>query len=417
MIAAATSLVAFTTIGRQKGGGVQNHGTEAELLEECDVFRVAGRVTVAGGTGKPMLRAFPSMVNLGNGELLAGYGISRDHHATPGMGFMTTRSRDGGRTWSEALPLLALPGFHAFGCQGLMKCPDGSLLCSLARAYYPGWRQYRRVNFEKRGLPAMEPFPCDAWRDRRLQRASLVRSFDKGNSWTPVNWDEPFEAFPGRFTSCHTTGEHGPHELSDGRWMLGVEGMTIENHMLGGVVYSEDRGVSWSPVQIIHDYPNVHAPEQKVVKLGGTRYLSYTRCDPKDILHGGWRYEENCVRFSLSEDDGRTWSEPWRSDFLGSGGPEMVRLRDGGFLCLYRDMDDSRPGLGVSHSSDECRTWRYLGRLCGRSAQDPWGWHGELGYPVAARLPDGLIFVVYYGPATADGNADVVGVYLEDRTG
>ena len=102
-------------------------------------LREAGRVVVAGDPGeKPALRAFPTMVDLGDGELLVGYDLSRDHHATPPMGFMTTRSFDDGKTWSESFALCAMPGYHVTGCLGLMKCPDGSLMCNLARGLLPG---------------------------------------------------------------------------------------------------------------------------------------------------------------------------------------------------------------------------------------------------------------------------------------
>ena len=45
-------------------------------------IREVDRVVVAGDSGgKPALRAFPTMVDLDNGELLVGYDLARDHHA------------------------------------------------------------------------------------------------------------------------------------------------------------------------------------------------------------------------------------------------------------------------------------------------------------------------------------------------
>ena len=61
--------------------------------------REVERVVVAGDTGgKPALRAFPTTVDLGDGEVLVGYDLSRDHHNTTAMGWMMTRSFDEGRT-------------------------------------------------------------------------------------------------------------------------------------------------------------------------------------------------------------------------------------------------------------------------------------------------------------------------------
>lgn len=383
------------------------------ILRECDLFRALDRVVVAGGSpGRVALRAFPTLVNFGNGELLVGYDLSRDHHLTPPMGFMLTRSRDGGRTWTESFALCALPGYHVTGNLGLMKCPDGSVLCALVRAYYPGWRQYKRVSCEQEGVvPAQEPFPLNGNRNRRVQKVH-VRSWDKGYNWTPACWDDPIDLFPGKFNSTHTSGDDGPYELSDGRWMMPIQGMDSQGRFLGAVTYSNDQGSTWSPVQIIHDYPYGGATEQRIYKLDAERYLSYTRVDP--VGPGPkWNYENNVVHFTLSEDKGKTWSTPWKGNFMGSGAPEIVRLTDGTMVCFYRDMDASRTGLGASHSSDEGRTWTYLGRLCGPAEK---GWCCEFGYPVATRLDDSTIFLVYYGPRTADGNADIVGVFLEDKT-
>jgi len=385
-------------------------------LKECDQFRVVERTVICGGEDRIAFRAFPTMVNFGDGGLLVGYDLARDHHVTPPMGLMTTRSLDAGRTWEEPFALCALPGYNVTGNLGLMKCPDGSLMCKLARYYYPGWRHHGRVSCERPGTGQAQVVPPfeKSGADRRFQSV-IVRSWDKGYNWTPANFDEPFEIFPGRYSQTHCTGDSGPHELSDGRWMMSVQGTLRDGRWLSGVVFSEDAGATWSPVQVIYDLPYGSPTEQRVLKLDGARYLSYQRVDTLD-LSLGWSYENNVIHFSLSEDEGSTWGEPWKGDFMASGAPEMVRLRDGTLVCFYRDMDYQRAGLGVSLSTDEARTWEYLGRLAGPSDTERWGWPCEVGYPVAARLPDQTILLVFYGPATEDGNADIVGVFLEDRT-
>ena len=373
-------------------------------------LREAGRVVVAGDPGgKPALRAFPTMVDLGDGELLVGYDLSRDHHATPPMGFMTTRSFDDGKTWSESFALCAMPGYHVTGCLGLMKCPDGSLMCNLARAYYPAWRQHQSVSLsEAHVVPDMAPF---GERGPRRFDHFVVRSWDKGYNWTPLAY--PLDLFPIGMWSSHATGDSGPHELSDGRWMWSVQGLVRhDNRRVAGVTYSSDKGHTWSPVKLIYDLPYASATEQRIMRLDDRRFLSYTRVDPL-VLRGRWEYDNNVVHFSLSEDEGETWSEPWKSNFLGSGAPELHRLNDGSFIMVYRDMDPDRPGVNVSYSRDECRTWAFAGQLSGPAERSTGLPHTELGYPVSLRVSNGQIFVVYYGPWRNE-NADVVGVYLED---
>ena len=182
--------------------------------------REVDRVIVAGDTGgKPALRAFPTMVDLGGGELLVGYDLSRDHHATPPMAWMMTRSFDEGRTWGESFALSALPGYQMTGNLGFMKCPDGSIMCALARCYYPAWRQHQRVSLEEpHVIPAVEPFTEIG---PRRYEPFVIRSWDKGYNWTPLSY--PLDLFPVRWMT-HATGNNGPHELSDGRWMWSVQG-------------------------------------------------------------------------------------------------------------------------------------------------------------------------------------------------
>ena len=152
---------------------------------ECPV-RVVERVVVAGDTGgKPALRAFPTMVDLGDGELLVSYDLSRDHQATPPMGLMMTRSFDEGRTWGESFAACALPGYQITGNLGFMKCPDGSIMSVMARCYYPAWRQYQTVSLsEPHVVPSMKPF--DEVGPRRFD-VFVVRSWDKGYNWTPLD--------------------------------------------------------------------------------------------------------------------------------------------------------------------------------------------------------------------------------------
>ena len=407
---------------------------------DCPVREVE-RVVVAGDTGgKPALRGFPTMVDLGDGELLVGYDLCRDHHVTAPMGWMMTRSFDEGKTWGESFALCALPGYQVTGDLGFMKCPDGSIMCVLARCYWPSWRQFPSVSLAEPHIRVpMKPF---GEMGRRRFDVFVIRSWDKGYNWTPLEY--PLDLFTGDMWQTNATGNSGPHELGDGRWMWAVCGEQADGHWIGGVTYSSNQGFTWSPLKIIYDLPYADPSEQRITRLSDRSLLSHTRCDPR-VKGEPWNYEDNVVHFSLSEDDGETWSEPWKGNFVGSGSPELHRLNDGSFIMMYRDMDPERPGVSVSYSRDEARTWRFIGQLCGPSdplpiahlegQEAPFEAKGrvpsslsktsrraaetrrrvELGYPVAIRVSNGQIFVVYYGP-WIDGNADVVGVYLEDLT-
>lgn len=403
---------------------------------------VVERILVAGDTGgKPALRGFPSMVEFEDGEFLVGYDLCRDHHVTTPMSWMITRSFDEGKTWGESFAVCSLPGYQLTGNLGLMKCPDGSIMGVMARCYWPSWRQFTSVSLE---LPHVRvPMKPSLEMGRRRFDVFLIRSWDKGYNWTPLGY--PIDLFPGEQWGTNVTGNSGPHELSDGRWMLAVDGELANGHWVGGVTYSSDTGFTWSPVKIIYDLPYANPSEHRITRLDERRLLSHIRSDPR-TRGTPWNYDDNVVHFSLSEDDGETWGRPWKSNFVGAGSPELHILNDRSFIMMYRDMDVNRPGLSVSHSVNEGRTWRFIGQLSGPSDILPMAHmeggeeapfavtdtgttpatkanlrasetrrQVELGYPVALRISNGRIFVVHYGP-WRNGNADIVGVYLDDLT-
>lgn len=76
----ATSSILTAALFPRVAPGDVSQSQQAALLTECEQFRVVGEVIVVGGTGKIAFRAFPTMANLGNGELLVAYYLGRDHH-------------------------------------------------------------------------------------------------------------------------------------------------------------------------------------------------------------------------------------------------------------------------------------------------------------------------------------------------
>ena len=56
-------------------------------------------------------------------------------------------------------------------------------------------------------------------------------------------------------------------------------------------------------------------------------------------------------------------------------------------MCVYRDMDPSRPGIGCSVTYDDGQSWHYVAALY-ESPGAYSGWASACGYPAVVRLAD-----------------------------
>ncbi|MCA9266723.1 MAG: exo-alpha-sialidase, partial [Planctomycetales bacterium] len=78
------------------------------------------------------------------------------------------------------------------------------------------------------------------------------------------------------------------------------------------------------------------------------------------------------VHVSESRDRGRTWSKVHDHPLLANPGSglELMRAKNGDWLCIYNDLPDGRHSLAVSLSEDEGQTWKRTRHLERREAGD-----------------------------------------------
>jgi hypothetical protein len=151
------------------------------------------------------------------------------------------------------------------------------------------------------------------------------------------------------------------------------------------VFRSTDGGDTWRLILMGSDAATGWGNEAALVEAAAGRVLALLRQVPPGFLVESW-----------SDDGGRTWSQPLRTDIWGYP-PHLLKLRDGRLLCSY---GHRRQPLGVQAvlSTDGGRSWDVAHRAIlrddgetreGRELRD-------LGYPVSLELADGTIFTAYY---------------------
>lgn len=229
----------------------------------------------------------------------------------------------------------------------------------------------------------------------------LTRSTDAGHAWTePRRFDPPLVGPEFEMCSPITI-------LSDGRWLLPtsmwrdwVGNLPNGNRMVAFV--SEDEGKTWpSYLDVMADKESrLVYWESKIIELTNGRLLAVAWC------HNEVANKDLANRYALSNDSGETWTAPASTELQGQT-LTSIELDDGRILSVYRRID--RPGLWANFSRLDGDRW------INTAEQSLWVHDSSLGMtmtsndmianfnslrfgaPCLASLPDGRVFVAFWG--------------------
>lgn len=246
---------------------------------------------------------------------------------------------------------------------GLAKNGDLVVLCS-------GWTNVKQPERPKQA----------AFRDDIL-RPWVLRSADGGQTWekrdafpdAEAGWSEyiPFgDIWTGEDGRLHTSCYQGQYK--DPSQSTRTQGWRSWHFC------SDDDGWTWKPVSIIGPRHN----ETDIFPLGGKSWLAAARIDRMELIR--------------SDDDGRTWQEPYPVTEKNEINGHLTRLDDSRLLLSYGVRVDGRRGVCAKLSSDGGRTWGHPLRL----AHTVDG--GDCGYPSSVQLPGGAIVTAWYSKETPD---------------
>ncbi len=329
-------------------------GIPATLEEEFTVTRVP-YMTVCADAGAGAYEAFPDVCRTKDGELLVVFYAGYTHVSFPtddlpkGGRICMVRSQDEGQTWSEAEVVVDTPIDDRDS--SITQLGSGDLLVTYM-SYYG-----------REHAPTHEVF--------------TVRSSDNGATWT-----EP-KKVPVPFDGTQAVSEPVT-ELQDGTLLLPVYGRYLDADYQGSpcaVLRSHDGGESWPDCTVIEPVAgeNLHEPSIEVLPDGRIFML---------IRPG--------MYWSVSEDDGVTWSPPEEFGISGDA-PYLLLTSRNILLAGFRHHPTSSTSL--AYSTDFGETWH------GPQIVD----HVIGGYPSMAELPDGRVIFVYY---TEGSGSDIRCVFL-----
>lgn len=152
------------------------------------------------------------------------------------------------------------------------------------------------------------------------------------------------------------------------------------------VYRSVDDGRTWGDAVVLSESPT---SETALLHLGNGQWLAAAR-------HDG-------LKLYVSEDDARTWHFLSVATGRNQHPGHLMRLKDGSILLSYGNRQDPR-GVDVRFSDDEGKSWSEPFRVL--------GFQGDGGYPDSVQLPDGRVLTAYYAQRIQGVNRYHMGVVI-----
>ena len=323
-----------------------------------------------------LYHGWPTVVRRRNGQLLVVCSGGREGHVCPFGRVELMRSDDDGQTWGW--PCVLMDSEIDDRDAGVMETDRGTILVN----------SFTSLAYDAENLWPKDEKRLGRWRaahnrlsaeDRKkLLGGWMVRSTDGGVTWS------------GRYNTT-VYSPHGPIQLADGRQLYAGKTIWSDEHRMG-VCESTDDGQTWRwlakiPIRAGDDIKNYH--ELHAVETAeGTVVAQLRNHNKKD-------YRETLQ--TESADGGKTWSEPHGIGVFGYPS-HLLRLNDDRLLMTFGHR--RKPyGSQARVSNDHGRTWSEPMVIIG----DAIG--ADMGYPSTVQLDDETLITVAYEVMRGSPNA------------
>ena len=304
-----------------------------------------------GETAEPIVAvdnvcAWPNLTLLPDGAIAAVI-FNNPSHGTQEGDPDCYASTDGGQTWvKRGTPAPHEPNTNRMNLAAGVAV-NGDLIVACA-----GWSNQYPPG--KSGNPfratALEPW--------------LSRSADGGRTWTVDK-----TSFPGRLPTKDLCTPFGDI-------MAGADGMLrVAGYGAAGRVYiysSKDDGKTWGEPIALDDDGDSYEPA--LLHLGDGKWLAATRWDGLHLYS--------------SADDAKTWQDRRPVTGAAQHPGHLLQLRDGRVLLSNGNRTPGDKGVDVRLSDDEGKSWSDPLRVV--------DFEGDGGYPSSVQRPDGKIVTAYY---------------------
>ncbi len=315
---------------------------------------------------------WPTLARRHNGQLLLVYSGGRESHVCPFGRVELVTSNDLGATWTY--PRVILDSAIDDRDAGVLETAKGSILVTTftSLAYQPVLERAEKAG----NWPAER---LDRWRRAHARLSDKERQADLGE-WMLRSTDSGL-TFSARF-ACPVNSPHGPIQLGDGRLLYAGKELW-HGQRRNGVCESADDGATWAWLATIPTRPGddpAQYHELHAVEAADRSLIVHIRNENKTNFGETLQCE--------SADGGKTWTVPHAIGVWGLPS-HLLRLKDDRLLMTY---GHRRPPFGnqARLSEDRGRTWSDPLTISADGAS------GDLGYPSTVQLDSGSLVTVWY---------------------
>lgn len=326
--------------------------------------------------------AWPTAKLLQNGKIAVGASGFRFEHICPFGKAVISYSTDGGETYTLPAPVIDTPlddrdaGICTFGESGV-----------IFTSFNNSADMQREHNKDNAYIQSY--IDTITKEDEEKYLGSLFRiSNDCGITF-------------GNILHSPITCPHGPTCLRDGTVLWA--GTRFDDIFAGVEIRRLDTesGETELVGKIISSDKRVVLNEPHLVELPSGRLICHIRGENAELFSGG-EEEFFTVYQSVSDDGGKTWSEPeMLLDKTGGAPPHLILLESGVLLSTYGRRKQPY-GIMAMISLDGGESWQKDLRLYENTASD------DIGYPSTVELPDGTLLTVFYAKEENDENPCVI---------
>ena len=300
---------------------------------------------------------FPVMIKLRSGDLLAVMRGGGQHVDIRGRLDMVS-SKDGGKSWSA--PWTVVDEQFDDRNPALGQLPDGTVLLAYSIA----------KNYDETGLKFK-----GTRKDRVFDGVYLMRSSDKGRTWTKPERSEAIHQFYGDHGLVSPYGKMAI--ARDGTLLMAVYFEFFDERGFQSYLFrSKDKGRTWGDPTRMGDGYN----ETGITTLRDGTLLA--------ALRSG---KGQHIAITRSQDMGRTWSAPVQATADMEHPGDLVQLRDGRVLLTYGVRNVPR-GVHAMYSGDGGLTWDKEHKVVITNDAP----NVDCGYPSSVELKNGEIATVFY---------------------
>lgn len=320
--------------------------------------------------------AWPTVAVLQDGKIAVGASGFRLGHVCPFGKAVISYSFDGGETYTLPAPVIDTPlddrdaGICTFGESGV-----------IFTSFNNSAQMQRDYNKDNRYVQSYIDTITPEDEEKYLG-ATFRISRDCGITF-------------GELHRSPITSPHGPVQLKDGTVVWA--GTRFDNIFGGVEVHRIDTQSGETELigRITSQDKNVVLNEPNLLELPDGRLICHIRGENSELFEGG---DESLftVFQSVSDDGGKTWSEPvMLLDKTGGAPPHLILLSTGELVCAYGRR--KKPyGIMAMVSLDGGESWQTDIPICDNLATD------DLGYPTTVELENGVLLTVFYDNAGED---------------